>query len=395
MTLTAERNMLPSPHLGGGVCMSGTIHYRSDVRRYFVRWWHEGKDYKIYKYEGQYLYDKRLANKLLACMQSDVEKKVFRIEKYLYQAVDVAPYLRSWLKEQKHLSPATYKDYQNSIENHLVPWFEKNRLMLHEIQYDVLVRLVNEIKREGKGKQNTMYCLHKCLDSAWKSGRIQSIPPFPEKNKYGIIEPEITWVNEERQMAIINAIPEIHRPIFLWLKYHLRRPSEAMALYKEDYDKETDTFTIRRTFSNKKLVNHTKTHKNHHIPCHPAFKPILETMDEHCISPFFFTNPTGKLEGKHYQHDFLVDLWHKACASVGETINMYSGLKHSSCSQLINECGLSVDEVQMLTDHSRRDSVLKYAEVKVAAKRNLMARVIKFRAGSGMVSESEKYNKNK
>ena len=74
---------------------------------------------------------------------------------------------------------------------------------------------------------------------------------------------------------------------------------------------------------------------------------------------------------------------------------MYSGLKHSSCSQLINECGLSVDEVQMLTDHSRRDSVLKYAEVKVAAKRNLMAKVIKFRAGSGMVSETEIHNKNK
>jgi hypothetical protein len=181
-----------------------------------VRWWYEGKDYKIYKYEGQYLYDQRLANKLLACMQSDVEKKVFRIEKYLYQAVDVAPYLRTWLKEQKHLSPATYKDYQNSIDNHLVPWFEKNRLMLHEIQYDVLGRLVNDIKREGKGKQNVMYCLHKCLDSAWKSGRIQSIPPFPEKNKYGIVEPEITWVNEERQMAI-NELPRrkqrgIHRP---------------------------------------------------------------------------------------------------------------------------------------------------------------------------------------
>ena len=90
-----------------------------------------------------------------------------------------------------------------------------------------------------------------------------------------------------------------------------------------------------------------------------------------------------------------MDLWHKACASVGETIDMYSGLKHSSCSQLINECGLSVDEVQMLTDHSRRDSVLKYAEVKVAAKRNLMAKVIEFRAGSGRASETRNHNEIK
>ena len=108
--------------------------------------------------------------------------------------------------------------------------------------------------------------------------------------------------------------------------------------------------------------------------------------------PFFFTNPTGRLEVKHYQHDFLVDLWHKARAAVGEDIEMYSGLKHPSCSQLINECGLSVGEVQMLTDHSRRDSVLKYAEVKVAAKKNLMAMVINFRAGSGLVSKKENSN---
>jgi len=115
-------------------------------------------------------------------------------------------------------------------------------------------------------------------------------------------------------------------------------------------------------------------------------------MVDHCLTPFFFTNPTGKLDGKHYQHDFLVDLWHKACETVGEDIDMYSGLKHSSCSQLINEFGLSVDEVQMLTDHSRRDSVLKYAEVKVEAKRNLIAKVIRFRAGSGMDSKTEKSN---
>ncbi len=375
--------------------MKGTIIYREDINRYFVRWWHEGKDYKIYKYEGQYLYDQRLACKLLACMQADTEKKIFRIEKYLYQATDVLPYLRSWLKEQKHLSPATYKDYHNSIENHLIPWFKKNRLMLHEIQYDVLCSLLNDIKRVGKGKQNVMYCLRRCLDAAWKSGRIQSLPPFPEKAKYGIVEPEITWVDEERQMAIINAIPEVHQPIFLWLKYHLRRPSEAMALYKEDHDKIKDTFTIRRTFSSKQLVNYTKTKKNHCIPCHPDFKPIMEKMKEHCVSPFFFTNPTGKLEGKHYQHDFLVDLWNNACVSVGETIDMYSGLKHSSCCQLCNDYGLSVDEVQMLTDHARRDSVLKYTEVEVKAKRNLMARVIELRAGSGRASESKKHNNNK
>jgi len=55
---------------------------------------------------------------------------------------------------------------------------------------------------------------------------------------------------------------------------------------------------------------------------------------------------------------------------------MYAGLKHSSCSQFINEKGGTVDELQMLTDHARRDSVLKYADVELERKRELMGRVL-------------------
>ncbi|OPY04708.1 MAG: Phage integrase family protein [Syntrophus sp. PtaB.Bin001] len=305
------------------------------------------------------------------------EPRHFRIEKYTKEVpTNVIPYLQEWVEEEKpHLSPAAYKDYLNSIKNHLIPWFEKNPVQLHEIQYDVLCRLLGEIKRVGKGKMNVMYCLHKCLDFAWKSGRIQAMPPFPEKGKYGIVDPIITWLPEDRQIKIIKAIPEEHQPIFWWLKYHARRPSEAMALFKEDYDQTLDAFIIRRTFSNKKLVNYTKTHKQHVIPCHSEFKAVMEKMPV-SFGSFFFVNPYGKLKGKHYQHDYLVDLWAQACQKVGESIRMYAGLKHSTCSQYINEKGLSIDELQMITDHARRDSVLKYAAVQVDAKRRLMERKI-------------------
>ncbi len=94
------------------------------------------------------------------------------------------------------------------------------------------------------------------------------------------------------------------------------------------------------------------------------------------FGPYFFTNPTGRLKGQHYQHDYLVDLWHKACGTVGEVIDMYAGLKHSSCSQYINEKGLSIDELQMLTDHARRDSVMQYASVQLEAKRRILERKV-------------------
>ncbi|PKN35041.1 MAG: hypothetical protein CVU61_05060 [Deltaproteobacteria bacterium HGW-Deltaproteobacteria-19] len=48
-----------------------------------------------------------------------------------------------------------------------------------------------------------------------------------------------------------------------------------------------------------------------------------------------------------------------------------------TCSQYVNEKGFSIDELQMITDHARRESVLKYAAVQAEAKRKLMARVVK------------------
>ena len=84
------------------------------------------------------------------------------------------------------------------------------------------------------------------------------MPLFPEEKKYNIVDPIIKWLPEERQIKVIRAIPEIHQPIFWWLKYHLRRPSEAMALHRCDYDKDqdgTDAFVFKSDFGRSTLLN--------------------------------------------------------------------------------------------------------------------------------------------
>jgi integrase len=317
---------------------------------------------------------REMAERILSFMRADVENGTFRIEKWTKQInSDVVPYMQEWLVEAgKTLTPATIKDYENSVRNHLVPWFTEHSYQLSEIQYDVLCRLLGDIKRTGKGRKNVMYCLRRCLVHAYKSNRIPSMPYFPEENKYNIVEPIIQWLPEDRQIKIIQAIPEVHQPIFWWLKYHLRRPSEAAALYRSDYLKDQDAFHIRRTFSAKQLIEQTKTKRQHLIPCHSAFKVIMKTMPINMSSPFFFVNPHGKLKGKHYAIATMEEIWHQACARVGEDIEMYAGLKHSSCSQYINEKHYSLDQLQMITDHQRRESLRKYAVVTLDEKRRLM-----------------------
>ena len=55
-----------------------------------------------------------------------------------------------------------------------------------------------------------------------------------------------------------------------------------------------------------------------------------------------------------------------------ENTDKYSGLKHSSCSQYINEKHYPLDQVQMLSDHANRESVKKYARVMSEEKRRLI-----------------------
>ena len=59
----------------------------------YVSWVHKGKTYKIYKYNGEFLYHQKLAEKLLACRQ--IRKKgIFRIEKYTKEVpTNIIPFL--------------------------------------------------------------------------------------------------------------------------------------------------------------------------------------------------------------------------------------------------------------------------------------------------------------
>jgi len=80
--------------------------------------------------------------------------------------------------------------------------------------------------------------------------------------------------------------------------------------------------------------------------------------------------------GKPYTHTTMNAIWHQACKAVGESIKMYPGLKHSSCSQFLNEQGGTYSELQEVTDHARFESVKKYAKTEVARRKALMERKV-------------------
>jgi site-specific recombinase XerD len=107
------------------------------------------------------------------------------------------------------------------------------------------------------------------------------------------------------------------------------------------------------------------------IPCHSEFESIAKALVKHS-GEFFFQNPRARKESKRYTIESLNRIWKAACKAVGEDINLYAGLKHSSCCQYLNERGLSLSELQILTDHANMESVKRYGKVEIDRKRQLL-----------------------
>lgn len=367
-------------HHSGGICMKGSIYFRKDRGTFTVQWYHKEhhKRYLITRYNGELMYHQKIAEKCLANIQTDYERYLkgdspFKIEKYTGKGwTDVLEYFQEWMEQviEPKRKPATIKGYWSYYFNWIEPFFKANPILLHEIQLDTLNKLLNFIQLQPKGKYNVINCFHSFMDYAWRAKRIPEMPAFPRKEDYNLVDPIIKWIPEDRQMKIINAIPEEHRPIFLWLKYHLRRPSEACAIKWEDYDRINKAFIIRRTLSARKVVDSTKTKTIHIIPCHPDFLPIIDTMRVG-LGEYIFINPLARLDGR-YTNESLNNIWKHACISSGEEIGLYAGLKHSSCCQFLNEKGLSFSELQVITDHANPESVKRYGKIELERKRQLM-----------------------
>ncbi|MFC1577991.1 tyrosine-type recombinase/integrase [Thermodesulfobacteriota bacterium] len=339
----------------------------------------------------------KIAQKLLAQIQGRWEQHLqgicqFRIDEFTGRGwTDVLDFYKEWMEDviEEHRKPATIKGYWSYYRNWIEPFFLQNPIRLHEIQLDTLNKFLKSIKNGlkknnpdgniGKTALNIMMALHRMMVYAERARRIPEVPHFPELEDYNIIMPEKDWLSKSEFWNVIDALPEIHRPPFLWIYYHFRREGEACALYKTDYFPLNRSFKVQRAISARKLVNSVKTNwkkpKIHHIPCKKKFAPIAnKLLNENLDSPFLFVNPRARKEGKRYTLESLSNIWYKACDKAGvRRIRPYRGTKATSCTHFILDGG-TVDELQILTQHARRDSVEPYIEITLERQRELLER---------------------
>ena len=364
--------------------MKGSITFEKNRNAYCVWWYVPGKrrSTPLRYYYGIKLYSRELAEKLLAMVQGTYEKSkrgecVFRIENFQKgSSVDVIELFESWLDTKKKLKPGGLNAYRSHFKIWIKPFFQSRQIALHEITLDVLHKLKKSIEKkdkEPKMVKNVMDTMRSFMTYAWRNGNIVAVPPFPLKSEYGLGEKAIPTIPREIQFEIIGQIPETHRPIFYWMVLHPgRRPGEAMAIFKEDFNKFKNSFIISKTISDRKLVEFPKNYKYHEAACHESFEPFLDEL-MHTDGPYLFTNKHARRKGKRYGDSTLNRLWADACKKSGVSISLYNGVKHSTLDYYYNDLCVPLTDLMDLTGHKNLDCIKHYARMKIRRQRSLLA----------------------
>jgi len=358
----------------------GKVCQDKGTGRWYISWYDEftKKPYKIWRdLDGNHFWHQNHANAIHGAMYSDWRRGIFNINKWSKRKSDVGGFLDAFLESQRpNLSANTYYSWRGFLRNHIRPWFDKKNIALHEIDFQILLEFANQLPIKGMGKLTVLAVLKSAYHQAKRSRMIEIVPEFPRKSDFKIQKKPIKWLPVDRAFNVFHAMPKCHQPIFVWCYFHMRRPGEAMALYKSDF--EDGTWSIKRGFVLSKLVDYTKTEKDYTVPCARAFKPYMEQMAK-SFSPFYFVNPYGKTKTKHYTKSTMTSILKRALKKANEAdINLYNILKHSSITQARRD-GISDADLAVAADISLQ-TLEKYREnAVVEVKRGVFDRVVGIR----------------
>jgi integrase len=150
-----------------------------------------------------------------------------------------------------------------------------------------------------------------------------------------------------------------------------------------------DTVTYKRTFSGRKLREHTKTKKIRH---NYIFREARKVLPKVFPPQFVFTHGKGK---KPYSNDYL----NKICTEALQKFNqkygtvlampLYEFTKHSFGTQFVNENPGKEMLLQEHFGHTRYDMTKKYAKMRIVDAFREMEVVKTFREPSVKTSQSQ------
>lgn len=201
-----------------------------------------------------------------------------------------------------------------------------------------------------------------------RRGEVASLPEFPTVE---VDEHSPTIISRQAQDAVLSAIPEAERGIFLAMARLGVRPGEARTLETRDY--RDGWLTVGRAAKGPRAddpVRGTKNRRVRRIPLDEIAPDLATWIALHVgaearlkgTAPLF-RHPTGRSSGARWLPTAMRRTWSRACRASGIHVGLYEGTKHSVGTALIEE-GVDERAVQALFGHADLRTTRLYAKLR-------------------------------
>lgn len=322
--------------------------------------------------------NKRNAEKLLAEYLAEYNKMNIP-----YSQLTVADYFTQWLIDiQTEVKQNTYRSYYGNMTNHIIPYFQQNKIQLQELTpfdledyYKSKLQPNSKMKSESALSATTIKHHHqnisKALTDAVRKGLILANPAAsartPKAEKF---KGEFLNRKQVNELLLLFKGNVVELPVLLCSVYGLRR-SEVLGLKWHNVDFESKSITIAETLQQGTHRDYTDTPKTDSsyrtLPMTNEVYNSLKTAKN-------LQNERQKLMGNYYVQSDYVCTWQdgnvispnyltRTFKSVISKSNLpqirLHDLRHSAASNLL-DMGFSVVQVADWLGHSSSATTLNF-----------------------------------
>lgn len=285
-----------------------------------------------------------------------------------------ADYVKVWLKEAKiKVDKVTYQHYENDANNHIIPYFENNKIKLINVNRQVLQNYFFEKhengRKDGKGGLSPKTLRHhkniinQTLELALLNGMITNNPcnsitlPKVEKHTY-------EFYNLEETKQFLNAVKDEELyPLYLVTALYGLRRSEVLGLKWDSIDFDAKRITIKHTRTRcNEIIEKDKTKTKSSLRSFPLTEDMinlfLRIKNSEKVNKKLFGNEYIKnnyvfkwQNGNPYDPDYITHKFNSTLKKYGLKHISFHGLRHS-CGSLLNEQGFTLKDIQEWLGHA-------------------------------------------
>lgn len=371
----------------------GITRYRSTVRERSNRpgrWELDCRPWgpKIYGYRGNGFTSKEAAKIIQSFIEADLAKGLDPEDALLNyvteenKANQIKDTIPRWLERKRREAESSRigEDRVGVLEAYarlyIIPWWSGKST--REINYANVEDFADWLLKQGHRRDGTKGMSPNTANHVlqafsnfchWLHRRREILQtPTIAYHKTQAHDPVILGENE--QSAVLDAIPEERRGVFLCLAHGLRH-SEARVLECSDFSvrlvdgKEVGFLSVTKGAdgeSSTASVGCTKNQKNRDVPVSDELRTWIENSLKNRIGGLLFRNPTGRAPGNPWLPSALKREWDRATKNAGvRRAPSYEGCKHSTASRWLAN-GQSRATIQALLGVTK-STLAHYAKV--------------------------------